>query len=358
MKLSTAISILGLSTAMLLITPTHFLSPLLAQQVRNVNPSLNSDDVSPDASISGVFQPKNGVGVNVNSVRIYVNNKDVTNRSTITANFFSYRPDMPLPSGSNQVRLEYKNDRGQDNTVIWTFNVREAQTKLEINSVTHNGEGKPLGPGATFLVTVKGTPSARAEVLLVENGRTVRQLPVQEISSGVYIATLSVQPNDNIREGVVIARLQRQNQTIFRSATRPFVLSQQATSEEVPSTKPGNPTNPNNNQTSTRPLTPVFTSHKNGDLINTRGFTLTGQTRPNAQVKIKVIANLSILGGLVNLSNNTLVDQVISADNQGNFQVQVPPPPTIASGLEYTVQAVANNNNETSQPVQLILIQR
>ena len=333
-----------------------FPTPLLAQQVTNVSPALNSDDVAADSSISGVFKKKNGVGVNVNSVRIYVNDQDVTNQSTINPDFFSYRPNRPLSPGTNRVKLEYQDEKGKDRTVIWTFDVQQPQAKVEITSVTHNAESKALGPGSTFLATIKGTPNANVRVLMLENGKTVRQLRVQEVSPGIYVATLNVTAKDNISEGVVVARLQRQNQTTFGAASQPFVLSQQAGSGDVPS-ESGDSTPPINNQGNNRPLRPLFTSHQNGDRINTRGFTLTGQTQPNAQVNVKVTANLSILGGFVNLANSTLIDQTITADNQGNFQVQVPPPSNLVSGTQYTIQSIARRGNDTSQSVQFGLVQ-
>jgi hypothetical protein len=154
----------------------------------------------------------------------------------------------------------------------------------------------------------------------------------------------------------VVARLQRQNQTTFGAASQPFVMNKQASSGDVPSqSEDSSP--PVNNQGNTRSLRPLFTSHQNGDRINTRGFTLTGQTQPNAQVTVKVTANLSILGGFVNLANSTLIDQSITADNQGSFQMQVPPPSNLVSGTQYTIQAIARKGNETSQSVQLGLVQ-
>ena len=341
------------------VLPVVLPTPLLAQQVTNVSPALNSDDVAADSSISGVFKKKNEVGINVNSVRIYVNDQDVTNQSTINPDFFSYRPNRPLSPGTNRVKLEYQDAKGKDRTVIWTFDVQQPQAKVEITSVTHNAESQALGPGSTFLATIKGTPNANARVLMLENGKTVRQLPVQEVSPGIYVATLNVTANDNISEGVVVARLQRQNQTTFGAASQPFVLSKQAGSGDVPSDSGGStpPANDQNNQGNNRPLRPIFTSYQNGDRISTRGFTLTGQTQPNAQVNVKVTANLSILGGFVNLANSTLIDQTITADNQGNFQVQVPPPSNLVSGTQYTVQAIARKASDTSQSVQFGLVQ-
>ncbi|MFM7573935.1 MAG: hypothetical protein ACKO4S_12500 [Snowella sp.] len=52
-----AIALVVISGAVL---PGVFSPPLLVQQVTNVSPALNSDDVAADSSISGVFKKKMG----------------------------------------------------------------------------------------------------------------------------------------------------------------------------------------------------------------------------------------------------------------------------------------------------------
>lgn len=74
---------------------------------------------------------------------------------------------------------------------------------------------------------------------------------------------------------------------------------------------------------------------------------------------VKVTSELPVLGGVFNVKvgQSTLIDQTVKADNNGYFEVQVPPPSPVTSGLRYNVKAVANNNNQTSQPVELTLVQ-
>ncbi|MCU0536600.1 MAG: hypothetical protein MUD14_22155 [Hydrococcus sp. Prado102] len=332
----------------------------LAQRVVDINPGLDSQNVPPDTSISGVFDTSNGTGVDVNSIKIFVNNADVTKNSTITKNFFSYRPTQPLKPGANTVRLEYQNASGQAQSVTWSFAVQPPQAALKITSVTHNAASESLGPGSTFLATINGTPNAKASVLMVADGKTVRTLPAQEVSPGVYVATLNVNKNNLVNEGIAVGRLQGQNQTLYSAASQGVTFSASATTAQAPSTNQTPTTKPPQTAAASRPLLPVFTSHKNGDKIATRGFTLAGRTQPGANVQVTVSYKLPVVGGFINIDvgGGTLVEKTVTSNNQGNFQVEVPPPSASVSGIQYTVQAVAKNKQQTSQPVQLTLTQQ
>lgn len=328
---------------------------VLSQRVVNVNPSLNGQSVPPDTSIYGVFENTDGVGVDPNSVKIFLNNQNVTNSSTITNNFFSYRPQQNLPSGSNTVRVEFNNTNGQNRVVSWNFAVAQPTANLKIDSVSHNGVNKTLGSNSTFIATINGTPNAQASVLLLKDGQTVRQIAAQEVSPGVYVATLGVNSNDVTREGIVVGRLQKANETVYEVASQPFAFSNTANSAQAPEVQQGTGTP----TPTTQSLRPLFTNYRSGDQINTKGFILEGQTLPNATVDVKVTSALPVLGGLfdVKVGQSTLINQSITADNKGNFRVQVPAPPTVTSGLRYSVTAVATHGNESSRPVELTLVQ-
>jgi hypothetical protein len=345
---------LNLLVSTILLLGTGIMSETaLAQRVVDINPGLDSQNVPPDTSISGVFDTNDGAAVDVNSVKIFLNNAEVTRNSTITKSFFSYRPTQPLKPGANTVRVDYKNANGQAQSVTWNFAVQQPQAAIKITSVTHNGASESLGPGSTFLATINGTPNAKASVLMVADGKTVRTLPAQEVSPGVYVATLVVNKSNLVNEGIVVGRLQGQNQTLYSAASQGVTFSANATAQ-APSTKP------TQTAAASRPLLPVFTSHKNGDKITSRGFTLAGRTQPGANVQVTVTYKLPVIGGFINIDvgGGTLVEKTVTSNQQGNFQVQVPAPSASVSGIQYNVQAVARNKQQTSQPVRLILTQQ
>ncbi|WP_338441347.1 hypothetical protein VZG28_11395 [Synechococcus elongatus IITB4] len=94
-------------------------------------------------------------------------------------------------------------------------------------------------------------------------------------------------------------------------------------------------------------LTPVFTSHQDGERITTQGFTLTGRTQPNARVRVQVRASTAVLGGLIDVGGTTLVDREVIADRDGNFSVQVRRPVVVTSSTRYVVRASASLNGQT-----------
>ncbi len=337
-----------------------------AQRVIDVTPSVNSQTVSPDTSISGVFENEAGVSVKAGSVKILLNAQDITSRSTITRSFFSYRPSAPLPAGDYTVRLDYESTQGQLRSVSWNFTVRP-QVTLTVSQVTHNA-AEGLRPGATFLVTLNGTRGGRASVLLVENGRTVREIQAQESSAGVYTATLPVAVDSDVREGVVIGRLESQGVVTYGAAAQPAMFGVQAQASTPPTSsnpsQPGSSPPTTGSGTSSTPATsapltaPRVTSHQDGDRIQTRGFTLSGETSPSAQVNVVVTATTPILGGVVNIGGDRLINQVVQADAQGRFELEVPSPAILQRGTRYTVELTAELQNQTSKTTTLELRQR
>jgi hypothetical protein len=105
------------------------------------------------------------------------------------------------------------------------------------------------------------------------------------------------------------------------------------------------------------PLQPQFISHRNGERIRTRGFTLVGQTRPRAVVQIRVTSQVPVWGGVVTVASQTLVNQEVVADANGRFAIAVPYRGVVPVGAEYRVWAVGRWGNEVSEPTELMLVQ-
>jgi len=350
---------------------TSLMYPLTAQaqKVVNVSPGVDTEGVSPDAPVSGLFEVEQEQSVDADSVTIFVNGEDVTSQSTVTSNFFSYRPAAPLPKGENSVKVQYQNMMGEKRTVNWSFIVQQPTQALNIESVTHNADSETLGTGATFLATVKGTAGANASILLVsETTDQVQSIPAEEVTSGVYVATLNVKPNDEFARGVVIGRLQKADQTIHAAASRMAKFDASVESAEAPTVEEETEmesateetTEEESSQTTvaTYPLRPAFLSHQNGDEVDgSNGFMLRGQTQPNAMVEVEVDAKRRVLGGLIDIGSDSLVQEQVMADENGQFEVSVPTPPTVSSGLRYTIRAMATQRDENSKVTEITLIQ-
>ncbi|NJR66090.1 MAG: hypothetical protein HC772_13425 [Leptolyngbyaceae cyanobacterium CRU_2_3] len=346
-----------LATTGLVLTPGALSSPGFAQRISNFEPPSSSTNVSPSTSISGQFDTTTGVEVDLSTVKIFVNGRDVTSQSTITRSLFTYRPSQPFPAGQVQVRVEFKNTNGNARSTSWAFTVQQSQPAGQISSISHDGVSTVLTTGQTLTLTMRGTAGLQGTFLLILDNRTVREIPARETASGTYTASLTVQQSDRISEGIILGRLRRpasssgQSPGVYAAASQPVVFnSASGGSTGGGSTGGGSPT-PGNTT-----LQPRFTSHQDGGDVGTEGFTLVGQTRPNAKVQIKVVAGASILG--ITVGGQTVVDTELTADNTGRFQVAVPSPPVNVPGLRYRVQATAREGNQTSPQTQINLRSR
>ncbi|MFN3570621.1 MAG: Ig-like domain-containing protein [Polaromonas sp.] len=134
--------------------------------VRNVTP-LDGTSVPRGAatSVSATFDDAGGVGVDPKTVRILLAGRDVTAASQITAQFFTYRAD--LPAGRYPVDVSARDLAGNAVRQTWSFdvvtaaNAAPATVLLQVTSHANNAavEGSPVlvrgrtAPGA--LVDVK-----------------------------------------------------------------------------------------------------------------------------------------------------------------------------------------------------------
>ncbi len=351
-----------LSTALLsgsLLLGSAFWAPVtLAQRITDINPGVNSTNVVAETSISGLFDTSDGSRIDLASVKILLDGANVTAASSITPNFFSYKPATPLAPGAHTVQVEYKNAAGLQRVASWSFTVQNPQPALNITGITHNAT-TALGPGSTLLATLNGTPGAQASIILIEGWQGVREIQAQEVAPGVYVATFVMPQNLTPQEAVIMGQLQKGPQKIYGAARQPITLSATATTDPTITQTPG-PTPPATPPatTPTIPLQPQFTSHQTGDRITSQGFRLTGQTRPNVTVRVKVTSITPVLGGFVNVGGTTLVDREFTADGNGVFSVQVPAPLVLNSNTRYEIQAVAVEGSTTSPVTALQLQQR
>ncbi|MGD1908891.1 MAG: hypothetical protein ACFB0C_23295 [Leptolyngbyaceae cyanobacterium] len=317
------------------------IAPAQAQRVVNVNPEVNGQQVPPDVSISGEFDTSAG-GIQPGSVVLLVDGEDVTARSTITSNFFSYRPSNPFTPGDIQIQVEYVGNDGFRRVATWQFTVQAPLPAVEISDVTHNASTKPLGPGSSLLVTVNGTSGSSVVVFLVKDGQTVQSIAADEVSTGVYVATLPVTNNAQLNEGIVVARLSGSGETTYEVASQPVAFTTATAATDAPVTTVEDP---NAVQTAVvPPLTPEFTSHSDGGTVAGNTLSLTGQTRPGATVTVRVVGSTSVFG-LVS-AQQELINSQVTADSTGLFQVNVPLGLQTSGGTRYDVTAIASEGGE------------
>ncbi|MEN9204366.1 MAG: hypothetical protein Q6J68_02050 [Thermostichales cyanobacterium SZTDM-1c_bins_54] len=326
--------------------------PALAQVITDPSPEQGATAVEADTSISAIFRPDSmGVTLDPRSLRVFLNDRDITNDSVITKDFFSYRPERPLTPGNYQVVLQFNNSQGQSRRVGWNFTVGSSGP-LAIDDIAHNAGNRPLRPGEVMAVTVNGTPGSQVKLFLIRDGQTVQPLPdAQEIAPGTYVSNIVVQEANSTREGILVARLQRGNQVRFATAQRPIRLvvgarpGQQLTG---PTATPAPVANP---------LQPRLTNLNDGDRISGAAFTLQGLTAPNAQVRIRVDATTPIGGGFLTATQTIVNDVLVTADSQGVFSYVVRPPIPVPN-TTYQVNLTGIQGGQTSSTITVRLVQQ
>ena len=328
-----------LATVAVIASPTLIAQQVKAQQVVNVAPT--GQEVSNNSTIAWQFD--NISLVDGNTIKVFLNNQDVTSQSILdtSRNYFGYRPPQDLSPGTYEVRIEFKNKQGSGFVARWPFAV--ANARLEISSVTHNAADKPLGRNASFLATINGTPGANATVLLVQNGQTVRTLPTSQVSPGVYVATVTVGANDAVKEGILVGRLQAGNRVVYSVASQAFAFNPGTAVTQV--TQTSTTTQPTT-QTTVAPLSHAVTSHQDNRSINS-AFTLMGTATPGATVVVNVKASAPSVGFLTIGSDETVLNnRMITIGTDGTFSINVPRATVIQQGTTYTVTMRATQGTE------------
>lgn len=130
-----------------------------APVLKNISPRENEVVAPGQMTISGTFDDSGGVAVDPKSVRIILDGRDVTQNSSITPQFFTYRV-APAP-GSHQVQVNAQDTNGNAIRQSWSFSVGpQAVAGVPIEITSHQNNAQIAG-GAT---EVRGRTAANAQV--------------------------------------------------------------------------------------------------------------------------------------------------------------------------------------------------
>lgn len=286
-------------------------------------------------------------------------------RFSYSINIFSLTKVLILIASMGAIDSIASPSMAQPSTGVERSSRQQTTTKLEIDNITHDGVDRALSPGEVLTITMKGTSGVQASFLLIGDKQTIREIRAKEIAPGTYQGRIIVSVRDRLVEGAIMGRLQQGRRVTYSAASNAFTYSRDRannTNQIPPSTSFNSPTEsaPNPSVTAiNQDLRPQFTSHRNGEEIDTNGFILQGQTQAHAQVKITIMSQFPIFGNIVQIEGNKLIEQTVRANSEGVFQLPIPPVPVSStpSGLKYLINAVASLNNQTSPSTELTLVQ-
>jgi hypothetical protein len=277
-------------------------------------------------NISVTFDDKSGSGIDPSSVRIRLDDKDVSDDAQISSQFVSYRPDAALAAGRHDVSIAAKDRAGNSVTKTWSF--RMAAGAEIIKSFTFAAESDTLLPGTDMTFTLIGEPGGKATFSI---GDRLQNAPMTETQPGRYLATYTIRRNDNFANTPVVAKLvTKTGETFTAEATNPLNID--------------------------RPLEPpVFTSPEEDAKVGGK-LVLKGKAAPGSVVRIKIEYRKTALG-VIDL-RGTVADLEVTADSKGYWETESIDMSTgIGSGpTTFTVTAVTvGANDKMSDPATLKL---
>ncbi len=89
--------------------------------IKVITPTKSQDYIISEPTIKASFYDKNGV--DLKSVKLYVNNKDVTAKAIITNNNIEYTPDKKFKRGTQIVKLSLSDNAKNKTSLEWYFTV-------------------------------------------------------------------------------------------------------------------------------------------------------------------------------------------------------------------------------------------
>jgi hypothetical protein len=129
--------------------------------LKNLSPREGEAVAPGQVSISATFDDSGGVGVNPKTVRVLLDGKDVTQGSTITPQFLTYR--AAPAAGPHQVQVSAQDNAGNAMRQTWNFTVGQpaaAAVPLQILSHQNNAQ---IASGTTE-VRGRTAPGAQVDV--------------------------------------------------------------------------------------------------------------------------------------------------------------------------------------------------
>lgn len=289
--------------------------------VRDVTPEANTTIANRMPNISAVFDDQGGSGIDPNSIRLLVDGRDVTAQATITRNFISYQPTQNLTAVQHTAQLRATDMAGNPVTQSWRFTVRGPKQVAE--GLTFDSQGA-LRPGQEIRFTLRGDPGNRAVLSI---GRKVTNLPMSEVSPGVYEARYIVRDYDaftNERVRATVTTSDGGKYTVQAANNLGMSLAENAARAVT---------------------TPVITFPGPEDRA-TDTLVIRGTAAPYSRVQIHIDYSTNLFGVL--RSNGAVTDVTTDVDANGRFETDPIKLSSLVrgSGTTYTITAYTLGTND------------
>ncbi len=188
-----------------------------APQVSGLAPADKGETSNQQPDIYVEISDGAGSGIDMESVKLTVRDKDVSDLVKVTPRFLLYTPRAGLTPGAVPVTLTLRDKAGNETTTNWNFTVRPASQVLQ--SVTHDGD-HALRAGDVLTVTVKAATRGRGTFSI---GDQVRNVPLEETTvAGTYRGRYTVKEGDQlVKAPITVDFTSREGDRVRSEATAP-----------------------------------------------------------------------------------------------------------------------------------------
>jgi len=262
-------------------------------------------------------------GSGIRTVRMFVQDQDVTPDLVRGDRIFAYTPPRPLPDGRVEIRIRIVDRAGNSAERSWSFVVDTRGAVIQ--SVTF-GPARPLGAGDVLTVVMVAEPGGRAS-FSVEG--IAENIPMAEQQPGRYVGTYTVRPGDVAPKSRVIVQFVRPTGEVVRAAATGEVTIAAA-----------------------RPAKLMIERPRPGERVRSP-LVVRGQTTPGFRVRV-VATFESVLGPVV--LRGRLGEAEVTADAAGRWEATLRFP-LVLQGARITIIAVSvSPTGLESEPVTVTVL--
>ena len=296
----------------------------IGPKFESLSPAPGSSVPTGKSLIYGTFSDA-GTGINTGSVRLLLDNQDITGQATVTESFFSYRPAADLTAGKKEVTVVARDAAGNETRKAWAFTVVAGVNPIKDVSVQPSG--KTLEPGDVLTVNMTAAPGGKARYSL---GQVATNRAMTEQSPGLYVGTYTLRKGD-VLTGVPV-------NVVYTGTNGQETTQTLEQSVQVASGTPDKPT---------------IINPKPGDAEG-GSVTIKGTATPGATIRYSVRYEGQLL---IVPAGGAISDGEVKADEKGNWATPAVSltTPFGVSNVSYTVTAVAvgATPTQTSDPVEV-----
>ncbi|MCD4785493.1 MAG: hypothetical protein K8T10_16860 [Candidatus Eremiobacteraeota bacterium] len=272
------------------------------------SPAKSSFIYSRKPTISLAFR---NLAIKLNSVKVLINNKDVTASSIILPGFMSYKPGVDLPFGENRVEVHFTDKSEKKYSISWMFQIKSFDL---IKSINHDYK-PPLMIREILHVTMKGKPGGEA---FFDISGLKTNIPMKEVSPGLYKGSYRVGKFDYTTNVYIYGNLRMPDGKYEKmKAKTPVSIIAQLFEIKI--------------------LSP-----KDGELVAQK-FTIKGRTKPNVDVLMTISLSFRQLGGLISGKGPEQGGIETRSDSNGYFSKEFGFPVSV-NGLKAVINIQARDS--------------